>query len=169
MELHIKTKTWTRDSHSLFDYESRSVLPKSLNTVTSCKVIRNESNVQLSTKRCEKIVGNIEVKKGDFFVAAGSGEGLWLIVRLLKFNSKSGCVLHEGDTIKLGRVQLHVKTLKAAGGSDSTFDSDSEELREESGTCKVCLSAECEPANPLISPCTCAGSVKHIHLECLQK
>lgn len=34
-------------------------------------------------------------------------------------------------------------------------------------TCRVCLS-ENEDDNPLISPCSCIGSCKYIHLECLR-
>jgi E3 ubiquitin-protein ligase DOA10 len=36
--------------------------------------------------------------------------------------------------------------------------------------CKICLGEEEEPkANPMISPCNCTGSMKHIHLQCLQE
>ena len=35
-------------------------------------------------------------------------------------------------------------------------------------TCRVCLNSENTEANPLISPCACSGSVKHIHLDCLK-
>lgn len=34
--------------------------------------------------------------------------------------------------------------------------------------CKICLSEE-EPTNPMISPCSCTGSMKYIHLECLRE
>ena len=36
-------------------------------------------------------------------------------------------------------------------------------------SCRVCLSSENSEENPLISPCACAGSVKHIHLDCLKE
>lgn len=42
-------------------------------------------------------------------------------------------------------------------------------------TCRICLSEEEENVyynsnfkNPLITPCECIGSVKYVHLECLQ-
>ena len=35
-------------------------------------------------------------------------------------------------------------------------------------TCRVCLSDEESSDNPLLAPCKCAGSMKHIHYECLK-
>lgn len=37
--------------------------------------------------------------------------------------------------------------------------------------CRICLSEESEDpkSNPLFSPCKCAGTMKYIHLECLQE
>ena len=34
--------------------------------------------------------------------------------------------------------------------------------------CRICLEREI-PEDPFISPCKCAGSMKYIHLSCLQK
>ena len=36
-------------------------------------------------------------------------------------------------------------------------------------SCRVCLSDDNEEDDPLISPCKCIGSVKHVHLNCLKK
>jgi E3 ubiquitin-protein ligase DOA10 len=37
--------------------------------------------------------------------------------------------------------------------------------------CRICLSDEGEDSeiNPLFSPCKCAGTMKYIHLNCLQE
>jgi hypothetical protein len=35
--------------------------------------------------------------------------------------------------------------------------------------CRVCLDSQVEPDNFLISPCKCAGSMKNIHIKCLQE
>lgn len=40
--------------------------------------------------------------------------------------------------------------------------------REDDVCCRICLSEE-EPGNPIISPCSCTGSVKYIHLECIKE
>ena len=35
--------------------------------------------------------------------------------------------------------------------------------------CRICLGEESSGADPLICPCKCAGSMGHIHLECLRE
>ena len=35
--------------------------------------------------------------------------------------------------------------------------------------CRICLGEENEKTDPLISPCKCAGTMSHIHLECLRE
>ena len=39
----------------------------------------------------------------------------------------------------------------------------------EQKVCRICLGEENENINPLISPCKCAGTMSHIHLECLRE
>lgn len=34
--------------------------------------------------------------------------------------------------------------------------------------CRICLGEENESKDPLISPCLCSGSMKHIHVNCLK-
>jgi hypothetical protein len=38
----------------------------------------------------------------------------------------------------------------------------------EENVCKICLSED-EPENPLICPCACIGSVRYIHVKCIQE
>jgi E3 ubiquitin-protein ligase DOA10 len=39
----------------------------------------------------------------------------------------------------------------------------------ESRNCRICLDESDTPENPFISPCKCDGSMKFIHLTCLQE
>ena len=39
----------------------------------------------------------------------------------------------------------------------------------EGKVCRICLGEENEKNDPLISPCKCAGTMSHIHLECLRE
>ena len=41
-------------------------------------------------------------------------------------------------------------------------------LKTEEPICRICLSED-EPDNPIISACKCIGSVKFIHLQCIQE
>ncbi|XP_034715697.1 uncharacterized protein LOC117936594 isoform X2 [Etheostoma cragini] len=40
---------------------------------------------------------------------------------------------------------------------------------EEGEPCRICHSGESSPTNPLISPCSCSGSLQFVHLNCLKK
>jgi len=44
-----------------------------------------------------------------------------------------------------------------------------EDKESEDKMCRVCWMDGQEDGNPLVSPCTCTGSVKYIHFNCLQK
>lgn len=35
-------------------------------------------------------------------------------------------------------------------------------------TCRICLGDNDEPDNPFITPCKCDGTMKCIHIKCLQ-
>lgn len=35
--------------------------------------------------------------------------------------------------------------------------------------CRICLGEENTKADPLLSPCKCAGTMRMIHLECLRE
>ena len=35
-------------------------------------------------------------------------------------------------------------------------------------SCKICLGDNIEENNPLVSPCSCSGTMKFIHVECLK-
>ena len=40
-------------------------------------------------------------------------------------------------------------------------------MGEERATCRICLLVRNSKSNPLLSPCDCRGSVRYIHLHCL--
>lgn len=42
-------------------------------------------------------------------------------------------------------------------------------LATDDKVCRICLGEENESTDPLISPCKCAGTMSHIHLECLRE
>ena len=99
-----------------------------------------------------------------------------MVVRSMKSVYGVGHVLSEGDIIKLGRVSFKITSLRALEEkqlTQNTQESDDIDLdipnEREPGVCKICLFDDSDPCNPLISPCNCSGSMKYIHLICLQK
>mmetsp|Transcript_10915 Transcript_10915/g.11058 ORF Transcript_10915/g.11058 Transcript_10915/m.11058 type:complete len:95 (-) Transcript_10915:924-1208(-) len=41
-------------------------------------------------------------------------------------------------------------------------------MSENQSLCRICFSDHHSDEDPLISPCKCAGSLKHVHLVCLR-
>ena len=98
--------------------------------------------------------------------------------------------------VKLGRVKFRIKEFrgtpnianKASTKNDNQTKiegenalSKEESIRKSSiasmkdsvsgsgATCRICLADSPEPGNPFFSPCNCAGTMKYVHLKCLQK
>lgn len=110
-------------------------------------------------------------------------EKLWLVVKCLKNkNGINGYFLGEGDVIRIGRCRFRIKELKNTvinglenfslcdmlSGNQDESDEHTESARSFVLPCRICLSEVFEPENPLISPCKCGGTMKYIHLKCLQ-
>ena len=179
LSLLVKSKTWSRDSHGLYDYESRNVATHHLEISSECQIVRSESNVGVASADLAH-PGNpllsVEPRNGQYHVSAALPEQLWLVVRHMHSEDGSGCQLREGDTLKLGRVELRVRELRGLEDSDSaalTQESSEEEPEVPSerdiGQCRVCFGEENDEDNPLVTPCACSGSVKYIHVACLQQ
>ena len=112
-------------------------------------------------------------------------EKLWLVVKYLKNKEGiTGYLLCEGDVIRVGRCKYRVKEIKTSSGAgpdnfnlcdmvscnqDSYEEEQSSTARNYVLPCRICLSEQYEPENPLISPCNCGGTMKFIHLKCLQQ
>jgi hypothetical protein len=120
-------------------------------------------------------------------------EKIWLALRYIKStNSTKGYRLAEGDVLKLGRMKYRVREIKASNGlkptgtvnlsdlllgksvaledNEEDEEEDSDEQPKEDGLtpCRICLSDSHDLVNPLICPCKCDGTMKYIHLKCLQ-
>ena len=53
----LRGVTWVRDSHGLFDYESKSITKKSCKTVEESKIIRIENEIELVPRT--KVLGEL--------------------------------------------------------------------------------------------------------------
>ena len=168
-KVRINSKTWSRDSHKLFDYECSLVHKHQYITDKDCNILRigNDVNfLESSQEVCflqseSRVIAKIQQFPTGYVVQSAQDEDLWLVVKTMH----CGYELETGDIVKLGRVKLRVKIIRPKG----SLLSQREELSiEQSGTCRICLQEEYTAENPLISPCRCSGSMKTIHLSCLQ-
>ena len=114
-------------------------------------------------------------------------EKMFLVVKFLRQSGGvRGYRLCEGDVLRIGRAKFRVMELNGEQCSSSTgvqefqsmaacVDEDvSEEVEDEdqgTGTapCRVCLSDKTSAENPMLAPCNCAGTMRLIHLKCLQQ
>ena len=194
----IHTQTWSRDSHGLFDYEASKVTKSTIKSTTSCYIIRRDQEVTNSfthpTNLSEiRLLLHLQIIEGHFAACPAlplsglrspSYEKAWLVVRSL--NSSRGYQITEGDVLKMGRLKFRVKELRGADTSkrvkdfclsdliafkddDSDDDSENEDCVKFSLPCRICLSEMYTEINPLICPCNCDGTMKYIHLRCLQR
>jgi hypothetical protein len=107
-----------------------------------------------------------------------------------KSKSTKGYLLTQGSVVKLGRMKYKVREIKtwndlgkpAEKSSDPadgetpdtsgeyTAESVAEEYEEfTQKICRICFCEQTDASDPLISPCSCAGSMEHIHFECLKQ
>lgn len=93
-----------------------------------------------------------------------------------------GYQLNEGDVIRFGKVPMTIKKIVSSGersatrirekrsiGKQDTNEWGETHLLQDPGQCRICLGEASMSDNPLISPCACDGSMKHVHLMCLRE
>ena len=100
-------------------------------------------------------------------------------------------ILKEGDIFKLGRIIFRVKDINL-NKSKEKYNSDDDylvkniltektnniennknninlfKIKKNKNICRICYGDEDEENNPLIQPCSCSGTMKFIHYECLK-
>ncbi len=103
---------------------------------------------------------------------------------------KKAFELFQGDFIKMGRMRFYVKEMSGTGAGEKAGEKvqgDVQNLQvqaidlsdqqcktnseiEEGDTCRFCLFEEVDSLeDPLLNVCDCDGSMRFIHVRCLQK
>eukprot|EP01071_Lankesteria_metandrocarpae_P006465 Lankesteria_metandrocarpae@DN4364_c0_g1_i1.p1 len=191
--LRVDAETWQRDSHDLFDYESRIVQQRGFLVSRHFRVVRIGTKVEVlmdgqyppPTEEIIDYLLNVRVRDGRYVVAPAERaptpnssvvpKKLWLIVKDLPDERH---ILCEGDVIKLGRFRLRVKQLARQVDGEPPPElrledvvSDIPQISEEEARtmqCRICLLDGGTAEDPLICPCNCKGSIKFVHVECLR-
>lgn len=183
----MRCVTWTRDSHGLFDYESKNIAKKNIKTQTGGKIIRIGDEVQLVSKsyvlgpNSKPMVSLLKSNKlGDFFIKNDTvdemsedqdlNQKMFIVVR----NTKSTDNNHDyqlctGDVIKLGRIRLKVKDFFGCTSPQESSETSEININQSARNgCKICWGTENDLENPLLNSCQCDGSVRYIHYKCLK-
>jgi RING-variant domain/FHA domain len=191
--LYISSVTWQRDSHELFDYESRQVLCSTVGIQATSRLHRlgggifslpfdkNEptagSIVDESQLTAENLMDIETLGDSRFLVSPGSKK-LWDVV---SETTAKKHFLAEGDVVKLGRFKLRVKHLCTERSEkpitpEILFDQTATTAKicsDPHKICRICLmeneigSVE-DAVDPLIEACDCRGSIQYVHLGCLR-
>lgn len=111
------------------------------------------------------------------------------MLREFKHDGIRGYQLAEGDVMRFGRSKLRVKEISGiksrasvnltdlmssqefqlTGGDIEQDEEDTYQPDSVKIVCRICYSDGIEEKNPLISPCSCDGTMKYIHLKCLKQ
>ncbi|CAD8072006.1 unnamed protein product [Paramecium primaurelia] len=184
--VEMKAVTWQKDSHGLFDYETKSLSVKKHRVEGSCKVSREENEIVIQDGKIKDEahlpLTSIQAQGDQYFIQPNQNSTEnenFLIVRSLKNADgvQKGYILQEGDLLKLGRVEYHVIEIRDSKGQIRTvkdvFQSEAKITPSIDGSviqqCKICLNEEETPEDPFITPCKCNGSCAYVHFNCLKQ
>ena len=145
----FRAVSWLRDSHGLFDYESRNITKMSLKTQSQGQIIRNDEQIDFA--KPDHVIDPVQHPNGrslcllkkdtegyylDHAALAENAEEesvdrLWLVARSLKNESgKYDYKIQKFDAIKLGRVRFRVKDFRCDHQQMSEDELYKQELRE---------------------------------------
>lgn len=130
----MRTATWEKDTHGLFDYDSGQVIRKSFKFDRSFRVLRDTMTIktvqQGSPAVFGKVIASIGLAKGNFWVYDGSGEDLeakkepmLLVLRNYVNGDQPGVKLKQGDIVKMGRCRYLVKEFVRNAQSEGSLHS----------------------------------------------
>ncbi|CAK88094.1 unnamed protein product (macronuclear) [Paramecium tetraurelia] len=190
-KVHIVAVIWPENQHKLFDFDSNSYFVKEIEVDFSCILIRYSLLALIATVDKELValtqteqaensteLVNITMNEQDAYINCISEQQdhkLWAVLKLEsnQFSSIEHRDLKIGDIIKLGRVRMELLEYSFMTPCDEATQYQDEQEDEvqtinDVFNCTICFSSRATETNPLIRPCKCEGSVKYIHLECLQ-
>lgn len=195
--IKVRTYTWPRDCHNLFDYESRHVLASEMKIHNPSQIVLNNNLTQILEKDQinpeegeAAILRLLNINKdlnGCFTLSTpsenGSHPGMDVIVRGLKEdNSQIGYELKVGDYVKLGRVRFLVKEIRDHAGrvrraemppaSYKVMEGNQPAEENNPMACRICLMDQVDEDpinNTILAPCKCKGSCGYVHYQCLRQ
>lgn len=182
--------TWDRESHGLYDYESKRVSKFEKRLANEGDIVRTRDSVIFNEKSDTGDIASeddtclFKLKKraedGKFVVEPQNmnapNDRLWVVIRSLK----EGYVIKKHDIIKLGRMKFRVKEFRTEKeyfedhdnqqSPHPGFEEDYEVVRakDSESNCRFCWTSDQDPENPLFACCKCDGSVKWIHYQCVK-
>lgn len=168
--LAITCRTWIRESKLLYDYRSTDFLQEYIEMSSGgCLALNFNTESELSESyQNDSIILKVKKLGNDYIILPADKYPLGEVISKTKNNLKLGSLLSEGTIFKIGRLFFKVKEIVLNTVKSHPNNIYETNLQEET-SCRVCFSGTETPSNPLISVCSCTGSMKYTHLVCLQK
>ena len=114
--LTVDSVTWSRDSHGLFDYESKKILQNTHTLKANAKLLRQGNDTVLMLGLEEPMPSElaplVKIRQdgNDWSIEASNEEQLWKVIS--PDSENKGYRMVEGDIVKLGRMKFKVKELR---------------------------------------------------------
>jgi hypothetical protein len=117
--LTVKTATWTRDSHGLFDFDTKQTVKNFIKCTGPGVICRINDECILDKGVGEGALVTVTPVKTEEWVVRSTDNSskLWVVVKSLRYGRFSGHLLAEGDLIKLGRERFKVNQISADGAA----------------------------------------------------
>jgi len=190
----VSVRTWARETHNLFDFEAKTstITEQSFIARDSFTCVRSENDVEVlshseppqsSGSDCQKLI-QIEWRHDKIYLQRPRWgtvddrriQRCWELVRDVDGRADAGHRLCEQDIIKFGRSQFRVRQLSMNGeaviledSSGATCKVNPDEFDSLADTaCRICLHEGSSLEDPLLAPCECRGSIRHVHHGCLK-
>lgn len=180
MTIIVKTNTWIRDSHKLFDHSEQNQFKyyKQLFTVSdsiffiriydisNIKVLKNIEELDepyepmfhiVKTLDHEWYINEINTRYINEINEINTRQKIWLLT------STSGYNLKEKDIIKLGNIKFKINKLVTESFVSTVYTNRSITADQEKYVCRICYE---EDDQLMINPCCCKGTNKYVHLKC---
>lgn len=200
--MNIRIQTIEKITNELYDHEAKEIHTETTNinkdtliykTNTLHFIPTNTDNTKVNGELVARILkGTDNYVLERTFNGERLKERIWLPLSAIPndntntTNTLNGYILHQGDIIKLGKVELKVREIHLEGIHSkplsflmkNSFTNYSNNVNENNHInnnancskriCRICFGDD-EMESPLINPCKCNGGVKYVHLNCLQE
>lgn len=117
--LNIEGRTWYRDSHGLYDYDSQHIVRNKMKLFLSCHLNkRDDDKIEISKDVYlrDSDLTSIAYMGGKYYMYNAKGY-MWQVIKSTKrfgHKAKNHRIL-QGDVLKLGRYIFEVKSISSQG------------------------------------------------------
>jgi hypothetical protein len=116
--LIVKTTTWTRDSHGLFDFDAKYTMESVIRCSEAGHICRVSDRCTLQPELSETSLLLVSpIGKDEWEVRGCASNKLWVVVKTLSYKESKGHLLSEGDSIKLGRELFKIRQISVDGAA----------------------------------------------------